>query len=153
MLYKNQYGLLINETVVEGCHVDIILLTDSTHAYVLEVQDKYYLYVTDIKNKRHVPELMEKFDTKELALTYASKFWSTREVVIRYSEQYEKVRNKPATERQIEVTKGNATTYGETTWYFAKSFCYNRMKNVVKQLLGKKVKTKTNELEQLKSAE
>lgn len=153
MLYKNQYGLLINETVVEGYHVDIILLTDSTHAYVLEAQDKYYLYITDTKNKRHVPELIEKFDTKELALVYASEFWSTREVVIRYSEQYEKVRNKPATERQIQATQGNATTYGETTWYFAKSICYSRMKNVIKQLLGKKVKTKTNELEQLKNAE
>lgn len=153
MMYKNKYGLLINETVVEGCHVDIILLTDSTHAYVLEAQDKYYLYITDTKNKRHVPELIEKFDTKELALIYASEFWSTREVVIRYSEQYEKVRNKPATERQIQATQGNATTYGETTWYFAKSICYGRMKNVIKQLLGKKVKTKTNELEQLKNAE
>lgn len=153
MLYKNKYGLLINETVVEGCYVDIILLTDSTHAYVLEAQDKYYLYITDTKNKHHVPELIEKFDTKELALTYASEFWSTREVVIRYSEQYEKVRNKPATERQIQATQGNATTYGETTWYFAKSICYSRMKNVIKQLLGKKVKIKANELEQLKNAE
>lgn len=150
MLYRSKYGLLIDNTVVEGCCVDIILLTDSTNAYILEAQDKYYLYITDTKNKRHVPELIEKFDTKELALSYASEFWSCREVVIRYSEQYERTRNRPATERQIETTQGNATTYGETTWYFAKKTCYNRMKNVVKQLLGKNVKVKDSELELLK---
>lgn len=150
MLYRSKYGLLIDNTVVEGCCVDIILLTDSTNAYILEVQDKYYLYITDTKNRRHVPELMEKFDTKELALIYASEFWSSREVVVSFMEKYERTRNKPATERQIQTTGGNVTTHGETMWYFAKMTCYNRMKNVVKQLLGKNVKEKVSEFETLK---
>ena len=148
--------MLINNTVINECETKVILLTQSTHAYIVHVNDKYYLYITDIKNPRHVPELMEKFDTEEDVLRFAEEFWSERKIVKKYYESFIETEDTPATERQLETTNGIASTYGETTWYFAISKCRKRMKPIITILqsgITESKKKKLSELEKLKQEE
>ena len=126
--------MLMDKLYVKQCETEVILLTNSTHAYLVNVNDKYYLYITDTKNARHVPELLKTFNTKQDAVLFVEEFWSTRKIVLQYQAKFETTQDKPATDRQIETTQGNATTYGETTWYFAKAKCQQRMKLIVEIL-------------------
>lgn len=146
--------MLINSTKVNECETEIILLTKSTEAYLVNVEGQFHLYITDVKNPRHVPEKMHTFSTKEDAMYFIHTFWSERKIVAKYIEAFHETEDKPATERQIKSTKGNALTYGETTWFFAKSRCQKRMKLIVVALQSgiQEVRdTKQTELEKLKN--
>ena len=132
---KDDISMLINSTIVYECEVDIVLLTKSTEAYLAKINDGvYYLYIADIKNPRHIPEKIREFSTKDEAITFIHEFWSKRPIVVKYMESFKETEFKPATERQIKTTKGSATTYGETTWFFAKSRCQTRLHPVIYHL-------------------
>ena len=126
--------MLIQRMNVKQCETDVILLTKSTHAYLVHVEEQHYLYVTDIKNQRHVPVLLATFNSGDEAIAFIEEFWSQRKIVQQYEASFLNTQDKPATDRQIETTQGNATTYGETTWYFAKAKCQQRMKLIVELL-------------------
>ena len=126
--------MLIQKMNVKQCETDVVLLTKSTHVYLVHVEEQHYLYITDIKNQRHVPVLFAIFNSNDEAIIFIEEFWSQRKIVQQYETSFLNTQDKPATDRQIETTQGNATTYGETTWYFAKAKCQQRMKLIVELL-------------------
>ena len=107
--------MLINNTVINECETKVILLTQSTHAYIVHVNDKYYLYITDVKNPRHVPELMEKFDTEEDVLHFAEEFWSERKIVKKYYESFIETEDGVSKEEKIKIRQAIRTidSWGE----------------------------------------
>lgn len=139
-------SLLMKDHEVNGCYIKIILLTQCIHAYLLEFNEKYFLYLTDTSEYDGRVDLLKEFDDKNDALKFAHEFWIVRDEVQDYKEYYSKVKDKKATQKQIESTRGTATTFGEATWYFAKRTCYWRMKNIISSKKGQATRKRNKEL-------
>ena len=136
--------LLMQEHEVNGYKINIILLTDTVQAYLLEINDEYSLYITDTKDYAGQVDFIKSFKSKIDALKFAHEKWSTVVQIEDYKKKFEYIKNRKATKKQIESTYGQATTMAEATWFFAKRTCYFRMKDVIEEKLGKEVKkTKT----------
>lgn len=145
--------LLINGINIDGYDVDIIILNNSVHVYLLEINSQVQIYMTDLSNKNHAPELFKVFNNKDEALQFAVDFWASRKKVISHINRFHMTEDTPATEKQIRTTNGIATTYGETTWYFAKANCQRRLTPIIKELQGSKVRHKITDYEQFKMPE
>ena len=145
--------LLMNSINIDGHNVDIIILNNAVHVYLLEIDNQIQIYMTDMNNKNHVPELFKVFNSKEDALQFAVDFWASRKKVILFINKFHATEDTPATERQIKTTNGIATTYGETTWYFAKNTCQRRLTPIIKELQGSRVNHKVSDYELFKIAE
>lgn len=54
--------LLIQNIEHDDFIIDIIILNDSVHVYLVsKINDCCRLYITDLKNKNHKPELLKSF--------------------------------------------------------------------------------------------
>lgn len=132
--YENEYNLLIGKHKIKGYDILIIMLTDSIHAYIVEQNEVFNVYLAETQSGRKPnAELFRTFETKEQALEFAREFWSCREEVQAYVKTFDSTRLKNATPKQISATYGEATNYGEATWFFAKRNSYFRLKDLLKQ--------------------
>lgn len=141
--------LLIQEHEVNGYKIDIILLTDTVQAYLLEINNEYNLYITDTKDYAGQVDFIKSFKSEIEALKFAHDKWSTVIQVEDYKKKFEYMKNKKATKKQIESTYGQATTMTEATWFFAKRHCYFRMKDIIEEKLGNEVKRSKTVKEEL----
>ena len=131
--YESEYNLLIGKHRVIGHDIIIIMLTNLVHAYIVEQDGVFNIYLAETQNGRKPKaELFKTFNTKEESLEFARDFWSCREEVQAYMKTYDSTRLKNATPKQISSTCGEATNYGEATWFFAKRNSYFRLKEVLK---------------------
>ena len=146
--------LLIQNMEHDNFIIDIIILNDSVHVYLVsKINDCCRIYITDLKNKNHKPELLKSFASRKDALQFSIEFWSKRKKVINYKKRFMDTKDKPATSRQFEATNGMATTQGNTTWYFARATCIRRLIPILNELQGEEVKQKASDFELFKVPE
>lgn len=128
--YESEYNLLIGKHTIRHFNIIIILLTEDIHAYIVEQEDKFNLYLAEVKGSTNAKvELFKTFNMEKEALEYAKDNWSCRLEVQDYIQKFNHVRLKKATKKQVMSTNGEATNYGETTWFFARRICYHRLKS------------------------
>jgi hypothetical protein len=146
--------MLMQEHEVLEHNVHIILLTDTINAYILEFDSKYELYIADIREcaMNDDATLVKVFNDKEEALNFIRDVWfqGVREVFDFY-RKYNYTKDKPATQKQINATYGQAKTMSDATWFFVKRTCYYRIKDVINEKLGKPVHKNMTEKERFLS--
>lgn len=135
-------------------NITIVLLTEKVHAYILEYDSKFELYLADVQvNNANSDEatLVKVFEQLQDAINYIIYTWSELLEVLEYWKKFLFTKDKPATQKQVYATCGEAANHGEVTWFFAKRTCYYRMRDVINIKLGKPVNKQQTQKEKFLS--